>query len=161
MGKAKIIREGKDITIVSSSYMTLEALRAARILAKDRINAEIIDLRTIKPIDEEVILDSIKKTGRLIVVDGAWRSFGTSAEILALAAEKSYGLLKCAPTRIAFPDHPIPTSWSLANRFYPRAIDIVNATRKTFGLAEQTEEQLGIFYDIPLDVPDKTFIGPF
>jgi pyruvate/2-oxoglutarate/acetoin dehydrogenase E1 component len=161
IGKARKMREGKDLTIVSASYMSLEALKASDILEKDRINVEVIDLRTIKPMDEDLIIDSVSKTGRLLVVDGAWHSFGVAAEILALVAEKAYGSLKCAPQRVTFPDAPTPTSWAMANHYYPKAVNIINTVRKIFGLPEQTEEQLGIFQDIPLDVPDKTFTGPF
>lgn len=161
LGRAQIVKEGKDITIVSSSHMTLEAIRAVDILEKDGIKAELIDLRTIKPLDENTILDSVKKTGRLIVLDGAWRSFGVSAEILALVAEKNYGLLKCAPQRLAHPDIPTPTSWALADHYYPRSINIVNAVRAIFNLPQQSEEELGIYHDTPLDVPDKAFTGPF
>lgn len=161
LGKAEIIQEGKDITIVSSSYMVLETLKASEVLKKESINVEVIDLRTIKPIDTKTILNSIRKTGRLLVVDGAWRSFGVSAEILALVAENAYELLRCSPQRVTFPDIPTPTSWSLANHFYPRAIDIINAVKGMLGLPKQTEEQLGIRHDIPLDVPDKSFTGPF
>jgi pyruvate/2-oxoglutarate/acetoin dehydrogenase E1 component len=161
IGKARKMREGKDLTIVSASCMSLEALKASDILEKDGINVEVIDLRTIKPMDEDLIIDSISRTGRLLVVDGAWRSFGVAAEILALAAEKAYGSLKCAPQRVTFLDVPTPTSWMLANHYYPRTVDIVNATRKMFGLTYKTEEQMGIRHDTPLDVPDETFTGPF
>jgi pyruvate/2-oxoglutarate/acetoin dehydrogenase E1 component len=161
LGKAIKMREGRDLTIVSTSYMSLEALKASDILEKDRINVEVIDMRTIKPMDEDIIIESVKKTGRLLVLDGAWRSYGISAEIIALASEKAHEFLKSSPSRVAFPDVPTPTSWALANHYYPRTVDIVNAARKMFELPEQTEEQLGIFQDIPLDVPDKTFTGPF
>ncbi len=161
IGKARQVTQGKDLTIVTSSYMTLESMKAAQILKKDGINAEIIDLRTIKPLDEETILESVGKTGRLLVVDGAWQSFGVSAEIIALAAEKLHSQLRSAPARVAFPDVPTPTSRALANHYYPRAINIVNAAARMFELDERTEEQLGIKHDAPLDVPDKSFTGPF
>jgi acetoin:2,6-dichlorophenolindophenol oxidoreductase subunit beta len=161
LGKAKIIKEGKDITIISSSYMTLEAVRAAEVLKKNGINAEVLDLRTIKPLDQDMILHSVKKTGRLIVVDGAWESFGVSAEILALVSSNLFKALKSAPRRIAFPDVPTPTSPALANYYYPRAIDIINAARAIFNLPEKTEEELGIKLNQLLDIPDKSFTGPF
>ncbi len=161
IGKARQATRGRDLTIVTSSYMTLESMKAAQVLKNDGISAEVIDLRTIKPLDESTILESVNKTGRLLVVDGAWRSFGVSAEIVALAAEKMHSRLKSAPVRVAFPDVPTPTSRALANHYYPRAIDIVNAVRKMFDLAEISEEAAGISSDIPLDVPDKAFTGPF
>ena len=161
IGKAKKIREGKDVTIISSSYMTLDAIRAADILGKEGIEAEIIDLRTIKPVDEEAIIESAKKTGRVVVVDGAWKYAGFSAELIALLTEKAFSHLKSAPERVAFPDVPTPTSWALANHYYPAALDIINAARKTLGLAGKTIEQLGMKHNNPLDVPDKAFTGPF
>jgi len=161
IGEARTMRVGKDITIVSSSYMSLEALKAAEYLEKDGINAEVIDLRTIKPLDENTIINSVNKTGRLLVVDGAWKSFGASAEIVSIAAEKSYGKLKSAPVRVSFPDAPTPTSWALANHYYPKFIDIINATGRMFGVVDRSEKQVGISYDVPLDVPDKSFMGPF
>jgi pyruvate dehydrogenase E1 component beta subunit len=161
LGKAKIVRKGNDLTIISSSYMTLETLEAAEMLKKDGINAEVLDLRAIKPLDKNTIEESVRKTGRLIVVDGAWESFGVSAEILALAASSLFSSLKCAPKRITFPDLPTPTSWALTNYYYPKASDIVNTVRTMFDLSEQSGEQMGISRDIPLDVPDKKFTGPF
>jgi pyruvate dehydrogenase E1 component beta subunit len=94
-------------------------------------------------------------------VDGAWRSFGVSAEILATIAEKAHGMLKAAPVRIAFSDAPTPTSWALANHYYPRSIDIATQIRKmlgAFGLKSKRSDTCRI---VPLDVPDKSFTGPF
>lgn len=161
IGKARVIRKGRDITIVTSSYMTLESIRASEILKKNGIDAEVIDLRTIKPLDEDLILSSIKKTGRLVVVDGAWRSFGVAAEILALAAEKCHGVLKCAPKRITFPDVPTPTSWALANYFYPQVADIVRIIKAVFGISCSCRTDKGFYRNVPLDVPDGFFTGPF
>jgi len=161
IGKAKIVKDGQDITIISSSYMTLESIRASDMLKDYGIDAEIIDLRTIKPLDEEAILSSVNKTGRVAVVDGAWRSFGISAEVLALIAEKSYDKLKNAPCRIAFPDSPTPTSWALTNYYYPRAIDIVEAIKNIFNIPGLSEKKSDSCKNVPMDVPDKSFTGPF
>jgi len=161
IGKAKVIKSGHDITIVSSSYMTLESIRAAEVLKNDGIDAEVIDLRTIKPLDEDSILNSVRKTGRIVAVDGAWRSFGVSAEILALTAERGYGALKAAPARITFPDAPTPTSWPLANHYYPRAADITHVIKTMFDIPGRPDQDAGLSRNVPLDVPDKTFTGPF
>lgn len=161
LGKAKIVKEGGDLTIISSSYMTLEAIKAAGVLKKDGINAEVLDLRTIKPLDKKAIEESVRKTKRLIVVDGAWESFGVSAEVLALAASNLFGSFKCAPVRIAFPDVPTPTSWALANHYYPRVKDIVNTARRMLKFDQQSEEELRVVSEAPLDVPDHVFKGPF
>jgi pyruvate dehydrogenase E1 component beta subunit len=161
LGRARTAREGCDVTIVSTSYMTLEALRAADLLAKDHIEAEVVDVRTLKPLDGSHILASVCKTGRLVVADAAWRTMGFGAEVVALVAEEAHANLKSAPRRVAFPDIPTPTSPALANHYYPRAGHIVNTVRTMLGLPEETEEALGLLADTPLDVPDKTFTGPF
>ncbi len=161
LGKAKIVKEGKDITIVTSSYMVLESMKAADFLGKDGISAEVIDLRTLKPLDRESIINSIKKTGRLLAVDGASHTAGFAAEILATATEAAFCHLKSAPQRLTFPDLPTPTSPVLANVYYPRTLNIINAIRSMFNLPGKTEEELGIIHKQPLDVPDKSFTGPF
>lgn len=161
LGKARVAREGRDVTIVSTSYMTLEALRAGELLAADGIEAEVIDLRTIKPLDTELVLGSVRKTGRVVVADGDWRTLGLGAEIIALAAEHLHGLLKSSPRRIAWPDTPVPSSSFLASHYYPRAVHIVNAVRTMMMLPERTEAELGIEHHSPLDVPDLSFRGPF
>ena len=161
IGKARIAREGKDITIVSSSYMTREVLKAADCLKKENIEAEVIDLRSLKPLDEETILASVGKTGRLMVVDGAWRFVSVSAEIISIVVEKVFTALKQPPCRVTFPDVPTPTSRALANKFYPRAIDIINKAEEFFGPLEKSKEVADDSKSVLLDVPDKSFIGPF
>ncbi len=161
LGQAKVMQEGDDLTIVATSYMTLEAIQAARMLAEDGIKVEVIDIRTLRPLDENLILQSVHKTGRLVVVDTGWRAVGFSAEIVARVAEEALIDLKCPPRRIALPDCPTPTSWALANTYYPNAVNIVNEARKMIGLPQKTVEDSGRFHDGPLDVPDKTFTGPF
>ena len=161
LGKASLHREGTDVSLVASSYMTLEALRAAEHLEKLGVSAEVVDLRSLKPLDEETVLGSVRKTGRLVAVDHAWRSVGFAAELLALAAEGAYDSLKSAPRRVTLPDLPTPSTPALANAYYPRAIEIVNAALETLGRSATEEDVLGIRHDMPLDVPDKSFIGPF
>ncbi len=161
LGVAKVTRPGKDVTIVATSYMALEAMRAAEWIAPQGIEAEVIDVRTLKPLDEGCIRDSLRKTGRLIVADAGWKTLGFGAEVLALAVEESFDSLKCSPCRLALPDIPTPSTPALANSYYPRAIEILNAMGKMFGLPAQTEEQLGVVRDTPLDVPDRSFTGPF
>jgi len=121
----------------------------------------VVDVRSLRPLDTEHILESVRRTGRVVAVDGAWRSLGFAAEVLALAAERTYGTLKSAPARVTFPDLPSPSTPALAQHFYPRAVHVVNGVRTIMGLPEVTEEQLGIQHETPLDVPDKAFTGPF
>lgn len=129
-GKAVIKRKGKDITIVGTSYMVIEALRSASELQKESIDAEVIDLRTLKPLDEEIILRSIQKTGRLIIVDTGWRTGGTTAEIAAIIAEKGLNYLKEPIRRITCPDIPTPAGYTLEAEFYPGVDDIVLAAKE-------------------------------
>jgi pyruvate dehydrogenase E1 component beta subunit len=161
LGKARIVKEGNDITIAASSHMVLEAMKAADYLEKDGIVSEIIDIRSLKPMDDETIIASVKKTGRLLVADDGCRTTGFAAEVIAMVAEKVYGSLKTAPRRVTLPDLPTPTSAALANLYYPRTIDIINVARATFNLPGKTEVDLDIKHDQPLDVPDISFTGPF
>jgi pyruvate/2-oxoglutarate/acetoin dehydrogenase E1 component len=161
IGKAKIVRKGKDVTIISASHMTLEALQAAELLSKSQIEAEVLDLRSIKPLDVEAVIESAQKTGRVIVADPGWASFGLAAEIISLISENVYSALKQPPVRITYPDTPTPTSWELSRYYYPRPIDIVNAARRLMGLKETSEKEMGFQQNMPLDIPDKSFTGPF
>ena len=162
LGKAKVLREGKDVTIVSTSHMTLESFRAAKFLRDSKsIEAEVIDLRTIKPLDEEIILNSVRKTGRLIVADGGWKFLGLPAEIIAMVTEKVFDYLKAPPCRVAFPDIPTPTSRVLSSEFYPGVINIVNAVTGLLGMPDVGEAELGLSQDVLKDIPDKSFTGPF
>jgi acetoin:2,6-dichlorophenolindophenol oxidoreductase subunit beta len=161
LGEAKIARRGKDLTIVATSYMTLEALRASEILRKDGIDTEVIDIRTLKPLDKKTIFDSVRKTRHLIVLDTGWKAFGFASEIIAAVTEEAFGALKAAPVRITLPDAPAPTSPALANQYYPRAIHIVAAARKMLGLKYDIFMEQVSRAVTPLDIPDKSFTGPF
>ena len=130
IGKGVIRRNGKDVTLVSVSYMAYQSVKAAKELEKSGIDVEIIDLRSIKPIDKNLLFKSIKKTGKLVVADAGWKSFGFSAEISALAGESGY--LKSPSVRIALPDCPAPASRMLEKEYYPDYKKIVAAVKKTF-----------------------------
>ena len=130
IGKAEVKREGKDLTIVSSSYLAAQSLSAANELSSEGFDVEVVDLRTIKPIDEDTILESVKKTGRLLVVDGGWQSFGVSAEISAIVSEKAFSLLKGPISRLALKDIPAPAADTLESAFYINKLDIKERARK-------------------------------
>jgi pyruvate dehydrogenase E1 component beta subunit len=130
IGKGCVRRTGNDVTITAFSLMVQEAMKAAEILAAGGIDAEVIDLRTVKPLDMELISESVKKTGRLVVADVGWRSFGVSAEIAALAAENAFDHLKAPVLRVALPDCPAPAGRKLEDAYYPTADEIVKAVRK-------------------------------
>lgn len=158
LGKSKIVREGTDVTIAALSYMTLEALRAADYLAEEGVSAEVIDIRCLRPFDSATLLESVRKTGRLIMADTGWATAGFSAEVLALAAEHAFSDLKCAPKRLTLPDCPIPSTPALANECYPRANEIAAAA------CEMVKARKAYSYrKLPglLDIPDPSFTGPF
>ncbi len=133
-GKGLVRRFGNDVTIIGISYMVIEALRAAEELAKQGIEAEVLDPRTLKPLDEEIILQSIKKTGRLIIVDTDWLTGGTASEIAAFAAEKAFNFLKAPVKRIAWPDIPVPSGHTLEEAFYPTVQTIVQNVKEIIQL---------------------------
>lgn len=132
LGKGICRVEGSDLTIVATSYMVLESLKASETLLEEGINVEVIDLRTIKPLDEELILESVKKTGRLVIADGGWKSYGTSSEISAMIAEKAFEYLKSPILRVTLPDCPAPASSVLENEYYPKSKNIVSVVKRLF-----------------------------
>ncbi len=119
LGKAKVMREGRDVTIVALQMMTHYALEAAKRLEQEGIDAEVIDLRSLVPLDKETILQSVKKTHRLVVVDEDYRSYGMTAEVAALAAEEAMYELEAPIRRLAVPDVPIPYSRPLEQFIIP------------------------------------------
>lgn len=133
LGKGDIKREGRDLTIVATGWMVHKALEAAAALHEQGIEAEIIDPRTIKPLDEELILNSVRKTGRLITVHEACLTGGFGAEVCALVTEKAFASLKCAPVRIAAPDLPIPFAPEAEKRFYPSVEEIMRSSAALVG----------------------------
>jgi pyruvate dehydrogenase E1 component beta subunit len=129
IGKAAIRREGRQVTIVATSYMSLQALKAAAQLAESGIDAEVIDLRSLKPLDETTILTSVQKTGRLVVADGGWFSYGAAAEIAARVAEKVFVALRAPILRVALPDTPAPMSAPLEKVYYRMSPAIIDAVK--------------------------------
>ncbi len=130
LGKAVIRKEGRDVTLVATSYMVNEAAKAAESLEKDGIDLEVIDPRSLKPLDESLLLESVKKTGRLIIADAGWKTCGIGAELAALAAEKAFSHLKSPIMRVSLPDAPAPASRVLEKGYYPRAGDIISAVKR-------------------------------
>jgi pyruvate dehydrogenase E1 component beta subunit len=162
LGKAETIRAGKDITIVGVSYMLTECLKAAEVLDKLGISVEIINPRTIKPMDQEHIINSVRKTGRLIAVDSGYITGGLTSEIAAFVSEKTFQALKNPVKRLAAPDSPVPTSRALIQYYYPTARDIVNESLSMLKIDGGSSLELLLPPDtLPCDVPDSSFCGPF
>lgn len=129
----KVLAEGEDITLVGSSYGTYLAMQAREKLAAMGHSVEVVDIRILNPFQPEVILQSVKKTGRLLVVDGGWKTCGMSAEVIASVVE---GLpprsLICSPARLTLPDAPAPTSSKLESLYYPDVSRVVSAAISLF-----------------------------
>ncbi|NLN59337.1 MAG: alpha-ketoacid dehydrogenase subunit beta [Deltaproteobacteria bacterium] len=130
IGKAKLVRAGTDCTIVTYGGCVYTALEAAGILAEDGISLEIIDLRTLVPLDKTTLLDSVRKTGRLLVLHDASRFCGFGAEIAAIAAEEAFNALKAPIVRIAAPDIPVPVSPPQEAFYKPKSEQVVMAARR-------------------------------
>jgi pyruvate dehydrogenase E1 component beta subunit len=157
---ARVLRAGKDITLAAFSYMTLECLRAAEMLAPLGVTAEVIDLRCLTPIDTETVARSVKKTGHVIIADTAHIAFGASAEVSSAIVETCFVHLKKAPVRIGLPNAPTPTTPALADLYYPTAREIAEAALMTVG-SSRTLPQEHRPSSMWKDVPDPSFKGPY
>jgi pyruvate/2-oxoglutarate/acetoin dehydrogenase E1 component len=129
IGKGIIRREGKDVTLVATSYMVVESVKASEELETEALEVEVIDLRSVKPLDETLLFDSIKKTGRLVIADGGWKTCGMAAEISALVSENVFDYLKAPVARVTLPDAPAPASRVLEKEYYPNSKTIADAVR--------------------------------
>ena len=127
IGKAKVVREGTDVTIVGLAMGVHNGLRAADQLAARGVSAEVIDLRSLVPLDRDTVINSVRKTGRLIVVDEDYQSYGVSGEIITSVVEHDYSILRAAPKRVAYPDVPIPFARPMEQFCLPNAEKIVAA----------------------------------
>lgn len=160
IGKANQIMEGSDISIISFSHMVIEAIEATEFLKPHGISCEVIDLRSLKPIDWKLIFESVNKTGRLIAIDSGHETLSIASEIIARVSMECFDQLKLAPKRIALPDFPTPTSKELTKVYYKRADNIVQTVSNMFGkkirmpYIEKRQNHLH-------DVPGNFFKGPF
>ena len=160
LGEATTIHTGTDITIVSSSYMVIEAIHASNYLKEKKISCDLIDLRTIKPLDWSTISKSVKKTGRLLVVDSGFTTGSISGDIITGVLERNWDVFKCAPQRLAMPDVPEPTSPALTKGFYVRAKDIAQKVL-TMCNSNISMSSNDLVEPEPHDVPGNWFTGPF
>ena len=166
MDGPRAVHQGKDITIVATSYMTLEAVRAAEALEKLGYSATVFDLRVLRPLMLDRIFESVQQTGRLLTVDTGFRKFGIGAEVVSEVVANCFSALKAAPLRMGLPDHPTPSSRGLVPGIYPdsaamlrnigRLLEISEA-KIAGAIAELVAQRKGL----PIDVPDPFFKGPF
>lgn len=159
VGKAKVRRQGTDITLVGTSYMVLECIAAAERLEEVGVSAEVIDLSSISPIDEDTIIESVTRTRRILVADTGHAEFGVGAEVVARVCLRMADKLHANPVRVGLPFAPSPTTSALANIYFPTARDIVDQVGQMcavdVGPVKWTDRQM------PLDVPNSEFRGPY
>ncbi len=129
IGKARVVRSGSDVTLVAWSIGMIYALKAAEELAKDNIHAEVIDLRTLKPMDIGTIVESVKKTGRIVTVEEGWRQSGVGAEIAARVMEDAFDWLDAPVTRVSGKDVPMPYAANLEKLALPSVGEVVEAAK--------------------------------
>ncbi|MEM8930010.1 MAG: transketolase C-terminal domain-containing protein [Acidobacteriota bacterium] len=159
-------RDGEHVTLVATSYMVLEALRAADALATVGVDAEVIDLRVLRPLALDPVCRSVRRTGHLVVIDTGHRTLGLGAEIVATVVERELPHLQSPPRRLGLPDRPAASTRSLAVDFYPRAEQIAGEVAESLDLEAADRERvvhvLDELREHPLvDVPDPSFSGPF
>jgi len=155
LGKASVLREGKDATLLTTSWMAIEAMQAADILARSGVQVEVIDIRSIAPLDTGTIVASVQKTGRCVVADYDWTFCGFSAELAAVVSYNCFSELKAPVERVGFAHVPCPTTRPLENLFYPSAESIVRALEKNLRLspADLSKDTLYSY--------ENKFKGPF
>ena len=158
---AAVLRQGTDVTLAACSYMTIEAMKAADVLAGMGVSAEVVDLRSVAPIDTPTLVGSVAKTGRLVAADTGHAECGVSAEVIAAVTEAGFQHLRAAPRRVALPGVPSPTTPALADLFFPGARQIAQQALATLGRNDPVPEE-------PLpegrrwrDTPDPSFTGPY
>ncbi len=155
LGQAAVRRSGDALTIVASSWMVIEAMKAAEILARQGVEIEVIDVRTASPLDENRIVESVQKTGRCLVADYDWLFCGLSAEIAAIVSHRFFGALQHPVERLGFAPVPCPTTRPLENLFYPSAVTIIRTVERMLGLTE-SDVSTELFYS-----HEQRFKGPF
>ena len=160
--KINKILNGKDLTIVANGYNLLEVLELKKILNKINVSFDLFDLNIIQPLYTKDIIKSLKKTGRIILIDSGYKKFGIGAEILSQIIENNMNSLKHKPIRIGLPFVPTPSSRFLANNYYPNKEKILSSILDVMNKKKYKKYLLKLIKSkIPVDVPDLNFKGPF
>jgi len=162
----RVVQQGGRATVVATSYMVFEAMKAAAALEKVGCPIDVVDLRVLRPLKMDAIIELVRKSGRLVTCDTGWWRYGIGAEIIAGIAEQAVGALKCPPIRLGLPERPTPSSVSLASTYYPDAADIVRAVGRQCDLSAgavetAVAEVIATRAGVPIDKPDPSFKGPF
>jgi pyruvate dehydrogenase E1 component beta subunit len=157
LGKSRYVTRGADLTIITFSYMVTEAIKVSKILEQNRIKAEIIDLQSLRPLDEKKFIKSAKKTKKILVIDNGWIKYGISSEILAIVSEnmkKKYSI-----ERIGVTDSPVPSTVALAKFSYPNQFSIIKKIEKLLQRKIKITKNFNLVERY--DQPDENFMGPF
>ena len=159
LDKAVVRRAGTDVTLIGISYMTLECLKAAELLAEQGVNAEVIDLRSVRPIDYDTLVTSVFRTRLVLIADHATLIGSVSSEIAATLGQRLFDVLRRAPIRVALPDCPATTSHRLSANYYPISTNIAIEVLSALGKPQIQHKpaETGARHD----QPDTSFIGPF
>ncbi len=160
------IAEGDGATIVATSLMAIEARLAAEALAEAGVKCDVFDMRVLRPLRTEPIIESVRRTGGLVVIDSGWKTGGFGAEIVARIAESCLGDLRAPPVRLGLPDHPTPSTRALMEGFYPSSDAIAAAAGKLAGAsAAQIDRAVSALRQqrakVSIDQPNPAFAGPF
>ena len=159
LGKAEVTLKGEDLTVVSAGFSAVESMRAIQYLQNHGLSVELVNLRTLKPLDTQTIFNSVKKTGKLLVVDSGSEISSFASEIISIVSRNCFSHLKAAPQMITAPDIPEPTSHGVTESFKFSAVDIAEKISEMLNYSNSQD-----FSDLrnqPHDAPNKTFMGPF
>ncbi len=131
IGKAQVLRPGGDATLVAVGPLVQEAMKAATALSEKGTSVEVIDLRTVRPIDYETVLRSVERTGHLVVADSDWSQGGVASAVISKVSQEAFRSLRAAPVAVTWPDHPAPASHGVEPSYYPKAKDLIEAVSRT------------------------------
>lgn len=161
IGQARVAHAGSDLTLVTWSHMTLEVMKAIEFLNEQRISVEVLDMQTIRPMDMPAIKKSVRKTGRLLVADDAWKFGSLAGEVIASICEDETITLKSRPRRLTYPDFPSPSTHGLTKFYYNGPREVIEAVGKVLG-RDLDLSAVSAYQNARVhDVPDQNFKGPF
>ncbi len=158
---SNILKRGKHLTIITMSFAVFDVLDIAQRMSKENIHIEVIDLSVIKPIFWKNIIKSVKKTGRMMLIDTGAYTGSVSSEIISEICIKHHSILKAAPVKIAMPDFPEPTSYALTKNFYFDKFKIIKSIKKILKINKKLKIEIEIKKPDHHDTPGKWFTGPF
>mgnify|MGYP003705810837 CR=1 FL=1 len=166
LDQTRTVTTGNDITIVASSLMTLEAMLVAKVLEEVRVGVDLIDLRSVRPLDMSQINTSVAKTGRLLCIDSGWTTYGVGGEIIARLAETGSDKFRMPPRRMGMADYPSPSTRALISEYYPFPDQILEQCLEMLQLpASQNDAAISAMVKLQnnrrVDVPNADFSGPF